>query len=85
MDMDVYKSETEQVVNRFLQRELSFPNCISALDAALGRLVPRLHPDEFDALRVVMLANNEAVMNEMARRGSLDEKSKVPTTRPASC
>jgi hypothetical protein len=65
-----YKSETKGVVNRFLLRQLSFPNCIAALDAALARLVPRLRSEDLDELRSVMLANNEKVMKEMERRGS---------------
>jgi hypothetical protein len=66
--MEAFKSETRSVVNRFLLRQLSFPNCIAALDAALARFIPRLDPDELDALRSVMLANNEKVMQEMERR-----------------
>ena len=75
--MEEYKSETRRVVNRFLLRQLSFPNCISALDAALARFIPRLHPDEMEALRAVMLANNEMVMKEMARRASEGKKVKI--------
>ena len=71
--MKAYKSETKQVVNRFLRRQLSFPKCIAALDAALAKLIPRLRPEDLDALRAVMLANNERVMKEMERRGSSKE------------
>lgn len=68
--MKVFKSETKRVVNRFLLRQLSFPKCIAALDAALARLVTRLRPEDLDELRSVMLANNERVMKEMERRGA---------------
>ena len=68
--MKQYKSETKGVVNRFLLRQLSFPNCIAALDAALARFIPRLRPEDLDELRSVMLANNEKVMKEMERRGA---------------
>jgi hypothetical protein len=40
--MEVYKRETEEVLKRFLDRKLSFPDCIAALDAAFTRLIPRL-------------------------------------------
>ena len=66
--MEVYKSETREVLNRFLRRRLSFPDCIAALDAALAGVLPRLQPSELPALREVMLANNEVVMEEMERR-----------------
>ena len=39
---EVYKSETQEIIRRFLARRLSFPDCIAALDAALAGLVPRL-------------------------------------------
>jgi hypothetical protein len=66
--MEVYRRETKRVVNRFLHRQLSFANCIASLDAALARLIPRLRSKDLDALRAVMLANNERVMKEMERR-----------------
>ncbi len=66
--MEVYKRETREVIGRFLLRQLSFPNCIAALDAALAGLLPRLQPEQLDEVRAVMLVNNETVMAEMARR-----------------
>ena len=73
--MEVYKRETRETIRRFLLRQLSFPNCIAALDAALARVLPRLEPEQLDELRAVMLANNETVMKEMERRGSPGEVS----------
>ena len=75
--MEVYKSETREVLNRFLSRRISFPACIAALDAALAGLLPRLRPEELPALRELMLANNETVMKEMERRGQR-KKTKAP-------
>jgi len=66
--MEVYKGETQEVIRRFLLRQLSFPKCIAALDAALAGLLPRLEPQQLDEVRTLMLANNEAVMADMARR-----------------
>jgi hypothetical protein len=66
--MEVYKTETREVLSRFLRRRLSFPDCIAALDAALAGVLPRLQPSELSALREVMLANNDIVMKEMERR-----------------
>lgn len=75
--MEVYKSETREVLSRFLSRRITFPGCIAALDAALAGLLPRLRPEELPALRELMLANNEVVMEEMQRRGQR-KKSKKP-------
>ena len=77
--MELYKQETRKLINRFLLRQLSFPECISALDSALAELIPRLRPEDLPTLREVMLANNERVMKEMARRGPSHEIPK-PTT-----
>jgi hypothetical protein len=67
--MEVYERETAEVIRRFLARRISFPECIAALDAALASLIPHLTGEQIPRLRMVMLANNEIVMNEMARRG----------------
>ena len=87
--MKVYRRKTREVIRRFRARRLSFPGCISALDSALADLIPRLTGDQIAPLRALMLANNEIVMKEMERRGSVvsiesgihgsqDEDSKWP-------
>jgi hypothetical protein len=68
--MKVYRRETKGIVSHFLLHELSFPECISALDAALARFIPRLQPGQVPRLRALMLANNKIVMKEMERRGA---------------
>jgi hypothetical protein len=66
--MEVYLRETQEIVRRFLKHKLTFPECISALDAALAALVPHLKPKRLPELGAVMLANNESVMQEMHKR-----------------
>ena len=66
--MEVYKSETKEVLHRFLGHRLKFPECIAALDAALAGLIPKLTPEQLPELRAVMLASNEWVMKEMHKR-----------------
>jgi hypothetical protein len=73
--MEVYERATQDVIKRFLDRRLSFPDCIAALDAALAGLIPRLTNEHLADLRAVMLDNNETVMKEMERRGALHENS----------
>jgi enhancing lycopene biosynthesis protein 2 len=74
--MEVYQRETQKVIRRFLARRIGFPACIAALDAALASLIPHLTGEQMPRLRVVMLANNEIVMNEMERRGPSHKNSK---------
>ena len=64
----MYKGETREVLRRFVLRQLSFPRCIAALDAALAGVLPRLRPEQLDEVRAVMLANNATVTEEMAKR-----------------
>ena len=72
--MEVYERATQDVIKRFLDHRLSFPDCIAGLDAALAGLIPRLTNEHLADLRAVMLDNNETVMKEMERRGALHEK-----------
>src|ERR1035437_10870048 len=67
--MEVYKGETREVIKRFLNHRLSFPDCIAALDAAFRSLTPRLTGEQFAPLRALILENNDMVMKEMERRG----------------
>ena len=66
--MEVYRKQTQKILKRFLDRELAFPECIAALDHALARRIQTLLPEELLNLHAVMLANNETVMKEMAKR-----------------
>ena len=67
--MEVYKSETREVIKRFLSRRLSFDDCIAALDAALADLTSRATGEQIASLRALILENNDIVMKEMERRG----------------
>jgi|ERR1035437_5830117 CRP-like cAMP-binding protein len=66
--MEVYKSETRKAIKRFLSRRLSFPSCVTALDAAFANLTSRLTGEQIAPLRALVLENNDIVMKEMERR-----------------
>ena len=76
--MHVYKSETQEVIRRFLEDRISFRDCICALDAALAGLIPSLECDQLVPLRELMLANHETVMKEMERRTPPATKGSTP-------
>jgi hypothetical protein len=67
--MEAYRKETRKVIRRFLRYEISFPQCIAALDAALADFIPRVAGKQLPELRAFMLSNNETVMGELERRG----------------
>jgi len=65
-----YRSETRDVVRRFRYHQLTLTNCIACLDEALVGFMLRMKIEDRDELRVVMLANNDAVMKEVAERSA---------------
>ena len=72
--MDVYKRETREIMRRFLLRQMSFPRCVAAMDAALATLIPSLRSKDLPELRAFMLANNAKIMAEMERRAAEHQK-----------
>jgi len=69
--MDTFRSKTREAIKSFLDRKLSFPDCMAALNAALADLTPRLTGEQIGPLRVLIAENNDIVMKEMERRASL--------------
>ena len=67
--MEVYKKQTQKIVKSFLDHQMAFPECISTLDAALVRFIKRRGHGESPAIKTVLLANNDTVMQEMEKRG----------------
>ncbi len=71
-DLEIYKVETAEIIKRFLDHALTFPECISALDAALADARHRAPTHEQEvSLRVLASSNYEIVRKEMDRRESL--------------
>jgi hypothetical protein len=78
--VEVYKQETRELIRRFLMRQLSLPNCVAGLDAALAGLLLKLQANQLDEVRAVMRANNHQIMAEMASRSQEALKDKDGTT-----
>jgi hypothetical protein len=77
--MRAYEQRTREIVSRFICHRLTFPACISALDAELSDLVSRLKDEQLPALRVMMLANLARVTFEMEQRGPAGTKEAIPS------
>src|SRR5580693_2154436 len=75
--MDVYKNETQEIIKRFLNYRLSFDECMAALDDALADLTSRATDEKIASLRPLILENNDIVMDEMKRRGSLPFNAEI--------
>jgi len=68
--MEVYESETREIIKRFLAHRISLAECVAALDAALAGVVPTLTCEQLPRLQALLRVNNEVVMEEAERRGS---------------
>lgn len=67
--IEVYRSQSERVIRRFLRYRLTAPDCLAALDANLNRLAPKVGPEDLEALQSVKVAGKRTVTTEMERRG----------------
>ena len=67
--MEVYKRETQRVIQMFLDHEITLAECRSALDAALGALLPQLRVEQRASLHDLILTNEEILRGEIERRG----------------
>ena len=68
-DVRAYERKTREILSRFVCHRLTFPECISALDAELSNLLLRIAEKEIPRLRVMLLANLARVHIELERRG----------------
>jgi hypothetical protein len=64
-----YERRSREVIERFLNHNLSYQECTAALKAAFGAVITELTGAELIAVTVLAVRNSEAVMREMARRG----------------
>ena len=64
--MEVYKSETREVIRRFLNHRLSFHECMAALDAAFADLSSRLTGEQIAAAAAPTSANSAMVESMLA-------------------
>ena len=66
--MEIYKAETEEILQRFLDRRLTREKCVGALYTAFLGILPDLKPEDFPAVRTIILANEEVLTKERQRR-----------------
>lgn len=70
-NLEIYRRETQEIINRFLDHRLTFSECIGGLDAALADVTQRVSQEQTISLRILIAANNEIVTKEMERRENL--------------
>ena len=80
--MEVYKRETEEILKHFLNQEMGFPECIDALNAEFADVLTRLGGKELDSLRTLLMAYDDILTKEIARRANRELRIRGGT-RPA--
>jgi len=68
--VQIYKSETREIVCQLREYRISRTECIAALDSALVSVVQRMKPGELSAVRFEILRNYELV-SQYARKSEL--------------
>jgi hypothetical protein len=66
--MEVYRSETDEIMRRFLRRQLTHEQCIVGLYDALASALPDFSEEDWPGIRAVVAANNETIHAETERR-----------------
>jgi hypothetical protein len=71
--VEAYKRETQRVIQMFLDHEITLAECRSALDTALGALLPTLRVEQRASLHDLILANEQVVIKERESRPPAEE------------
>jgi hypothetical protein len=69
--LDVYRRETEEILNLFLSQKITFSECVAALDAALADATRKATQRQMVSLQILIAANNEIVKKEIDRRENM--------------
>lgn len=69
--MEVYRRETQKIIERFLAHRLTIDECRSALEVALIDFTRRASPNSLASLNELIAENSEIVSSEMEIREGL--------------
>ena len=75
--MEVYRRETQKIIDRFLDHRLTCVECRSALDTALVNLTLRTPQAHLVSLSELISENGKIVRKEMERRTSLEQALRI--------
>ena len=69
--MEVYRRESQKIINRFIDQRLTFSECVAALDTALADATRHAAHENTVSLRILASANYEMVRKERERQTRL--------------
>jgi hypothetical protein len=59
--VEVYRSETREILKRFGEEEISRGECIAALDCALLAAIPDWEPADLRAVQAILAENSQTL------------------------
>lgn len=73
--MQVYKSESREILLRYKAGQITYPECVAALDAAAAALIPFLKAEDFPEAASLICADKETLAEETRCRAGRPEAS----------
>jgi hypothetical protein len=63
--MEVYKSESREIIRRYLTGQISRDDCVNSLEAAVAGLIPFLKMEDVPEVLAVISETTETLAKEM--------------------
>jgi len=82
--MEVFKRETEEILQQLRDGQISYTKCIAALDVAFAALIPRLADGQSRPVRGVFLTNRNLAIKKINQRRRLQKAAQLLAHRPAT-
>lgn len=72
--MQVYQSETREILKRFREDRITRTQCVDALDSALLAAIPELSPADLPAVQEILAENTRLLgeIDEAKQRSPVD-------------
>lgn len=70
--MEVYRSETREILKRFSEHRISRAECVDALDCALLAAVPHLAPADLREVLATLAENSRMLSGNLRKNRSSD-------------
>jgi len=60
-EVEIYRSETREILTRFREDRITRSECIAALDAALLAAIPELDAADLPAVQMILVENSQSL------------------------
>jgi hypothetical protein len=80
--MEVYRNETREILNRFFEGCIGRAECIDALDYALLAAIPDLSPADLPAVQAILIENSRRMAEIDAKMQDSDINASIYHPEP---